>query len=89
MPSCRCDLSPIMEDKGMFCGQCQKELTECTCTDLNDRMRDASDSEFFAAKWCMKCDCYYTRCKCEHPEWAIRSGGKLIKLVTTEELKQN
>ena len=64
----------------MYCKSCQNEVEDCLCKDLNDRMRDASDSEFVMSKWCAKCDSYYTRCYCVEPDWVARTGGKLFPL---------
>lgn len=62
----------------MHCGICNTHTAECTCADLNDRMRRASDGQHIAVRWCKACDSYYSRCTCEKPEWRVRVGGKLV-----------
>jgi len=62
----------------MFCMKCNKELEECQCPDLAERMRELSDEGgFMAARWCAKCDNHYARCYCAEPEWMVRMDGKL------------
>lgn len=60
----------------MWCMKCQKELHECTCTDINERLRAISGSKNIASKWCTVCDKHYSQCKCERPIWGVRSDGK-------------
>jgi len=56
----------------MFCGKCQKDLSECCCDDLKERLQDAVDGGHFVYRYCKKCDQHYAKCKCEDPEWAIK-----------------
>ena len=64
----------------MGCGTCGQDVVDCKCEDLNQRMRDASDSDYVIMRWCKKCDSYYLRCSCPEPEWVARTGGKLEPL---------
>lgn len=59
----------------MTCGKCNHGIGDCICPDADQRLREASDSEFILFKWCRKCDKHYARCKCEEPDFGVRSGG--------------
>lgn len=58
----------------MFCTKCQKDLSECTCEDIKERLAKISESPHIATRWCVKCDNHYSQCKCENPVWGIKSG---------------
>jgi len=64
----------------MWCGVCQKNLSECTCEDLEERLQKVSNSLAtkgsggFAYKRCRKCEKHYTKCRCEQPEFYIYHG---------------
>lgn len=60
---------------GLTCGTCGKRIAECTCKDQDERLRQASDSDYVIFKWCRKCDKHYARCKCEVPDFGVRTGG--------------
>jgi len=60
----------------MFCCICQKELSECTCTNLEDRLDRAVVAGKFIYKYCKKCGKHYERCKCKKPEWGIKDQPK-------------
>jgi len=53
----------------MWCSKCQKELSECICDDLEERLAKLRNSEFLVMKWCARCDKHYAVCKCEDPVW--------------------
>lgn len=56
----------------MFCTKCQKDLSECVCEDLEERLNRAVSGGSFAYRYCKKCGKHYARCKCEDPEWAMK-----------------
>lgn len=60
----------------MFCMKCQKDLSQCTCPDLEERLDKAVVAGAFVYKYCKKCGKHYARCKCEKPEWLIRDQPK-------------
>jgi hypothetical protein len=62
----------------MFCMRCNVDLAECSCPDIDQRLKDASDSAHQAVKWCMVCDKHYARCRCEEPVFGIRTAGKVM-----------
>lgn len=62
----------------MWCGQCDHGIAECTCENLTERMRSASDSPHVALKWCRACDEYHHRCQCDDPDWVIRTDGAFV-----------
>lgn len=57
----------------MFCCRCQKDLSECTCEDLEERLKDAVAGGQFVYKYCKKCGHHYAKCKCDDPEWSIKT----------------
>jgi hypothetical protein len=74
----------------MFCGICNRELEDCVCANLTERMRKASGPNGpLASKWCAGCDNHYTGCKCAEPDWKIRTNGELhpVEKFTTLEGK--
>jgi len=60
----------------MWCMKCNKDLSECTCPDLEERLDRAVVGGGFVYKYCKKCGKHYARCKCEKPEWEIRDQPK-------------
>jgi uncharacterized protein with PIN domain len=58
----------------MWCCKCDKELSECTCPDIKERLASLSKSPYLATRWCKKCDNHYSQCKCAEPEWVIKTG---------------
>ena len=61
----------------MFCVKCQKDVSDCTCPDIAERLRSLSDGSHHIQRWCLACDQHYSQCKCENPVWGMRTGGKL------------
>jgi hypothetical protein len=62
----------------MWCAKCNHELSECTCPDIEERLRSLSgESGPLVSRWCILCDKHYSQCKCEAPTWVMRMGGKL------------
>jgi len=60
----------------MKCGRCMKELNECLCEDIEERLkREANDGVTY--KYCKKCDQHWQRCKCEKPEWGLKGMGPM------------
>jgi hypothetical protein len=55
----------------MWCMKCNHDLSECTCPDLLDRLKSATENAPFVFKRCKKCGRYHSQCKCEQPEWEI------------------
>lgn len=56
--------------------KCQNDLADCTCPDIAERLRKISDHGGIVSRWCTVCDRHYSQCKCEHPVWGVRHGGK-------------
>ena len=56
----------------MWCMKCNKELGDCTCEDLKERLETVAKSTHITSKWCSVCDNHHSKCKCEKPEWYIR-----------------
>ena len=61
----------------MWCMQCNKDLANCSCPDLNDRLRSLTNGKHNAARWCTVCDHHYASCTCQNPVWGLRTSGKI------------
>ena len=59
----------------MFCMKCQHDLSECTCPDLQERLKKATAGAPVAIKWCRRCDKSYHACHCERPGFYVRGGS--------------
>ncbi len=53
----------------MFCMICKKNLSECTCDDLEERLRNVAEGGNFVYRECTKCGKHYDRCKCKKPNF--------------------
>ena len=58
----------------MFCTLCENPLSQCTCSDIEERLKGAAESGRFAYKKCAICGRHYSRCKCVKPKWEIEGG---------------
>lgn len=58
----------------MICMKCQKHFSECTCSDLEERLNKAVKGGHFVYRYCKLCDKYYERCKCLNPVWGIKGA---------------
>jgi hypothetical protein len=57
----------------MFCTRCNNDLHDCTCPDIDERLRNLGA---VVIKWCLTCDKHYSRCHCEDPVFGVRTDGK-------------
>ena len=62
----------------MWCMQCNRDLGRCECPDLPERLAEIGQSANIVSRYCRICDKHYALCKCEIPEWAMKSGGKWV-----------
>ena len=53
----------------MFCAKCRKDLGECTCSDIYERLDSLRDNPHIVFRMCKKCGEHYSRCECDEPEW--------------------
>jgi hypothetical protein len=60
----------------MWCCKCNRDLSECVCPDINERLAGAVDGGQFIYRKCLKCGEHYTRCKCAEPEWVFPGAEK-------------
>jgi len=60
----------------MWCMKCNKHLSQCTCSDLEERLDKATAGGGFVYRRCAKCGKHYERCKCKNPNWEIRNQPK-------------
>lgn len=61
----------------MFCMKCQKDLSQCTCADLEERLNDAVAEGGFVYRYCKLCGKHYEKCKCKKPIWGIKDKEKV------------
>jgi len=60
----------------MWCGKCDRHLSECVCPDIKERLNRVAGMGSFVYRKCLKCGEHYSRCKCEQPEWKIEGAPK-------------
>lgn len=53
----------------MECGKCRKSIGDCTCPDMDERMKSLRNNPRYVYKMCEKCGRHFERCDCEHPVW--------------------
>lgn len=60
----------------MWCTICQADLSQCTCDDLEERLRSATEAldGKLVYRYCKKCDKHYAKCQCEEPDWGVRGA---------------
>jgi len=69
----------------MHCGRCNNPLNECTCPDIDERMRELTGpGSHLLAKWCLNCDKHYARCRCAEPLFGVRTDGKTSPAIFKE-----
>lgn len=56
----------------MWCTKCNRDISECTCDDIKERIARANESPHVLIRVCLKCGEHYSRCKCTKPEWNIK-----------------
>lgn len=60
----------------MWCAKCNRDISECICPDIDERLAAAVSGGMVVLKYCKKCDRHYKRCKCKKPEWEKRHQPK-------------
>lgn len=60
----------------MWCGVCNRDLSECVCHDLQERLSRLTDApgSRVAIKWCRRCGLSYHKCCCDEPDFYVRGG---------------
>jgi hypothetical protein len=53
----------------MYCNKCQKDIADCTCPDIDDRLASLTGTMIY--RKCKKCGKHYARCQCKDPEWVM------------------
>jgi hypothetical protein len=48
----------------MFCVICQREIYDCICPDINERLAAIGNHPAFAMRWCDACNKHIDRCDC-------------------------
>jgi len=57
----------------MWCNNCQKEIKDCTCENLEKRLNEAVKGGHFDYKICKLCGKHYARCRCTVPSFVLAS----------------
>jgi len=65
----------------MFCCKCQKDLSECTCGDIDERLASLNNSKYVVYRKCLICGKHYARCKCENPEWGMSGENEEVPII--------
>jgi uncharacterized protein with PIN domain len=68
----------------MFCTICKKDVEDCTCKDIEERLSSLKNSPHVVFRMCKRCEQHYSRCRCEEPEW-ISSNEEVPLPDLTEE----
>ena len=56
----------------MWCVTCQRELADCTCPDIEERLASLkAPGTHVATTWCRKCKKHAERCSCAIPEFEL------------------
>lgn len=68
----------------MWCGKCDKHLSQCVCEDLPERIKAIGASGAVVLHFCSGCGDYYARCKCQPPKPGLeqRLGDRIVGVVT-------
>lgn len=60
----------------MFCIKCQKDLSQCECPDLQERLDKIASGGHFVYRQCKVCGKHYDLCKCKNPIWGTSETPK-------------
>ena len=55
----------------MWCAKCNKELSECICSDLEERLESLKRNPNVSYRMCRRCMKHYALCRCEVPLWTM------------------
>lgn len=55
----------------MWCCKCNRDLSECVCPDIKERLNAVAGMGSFVYRKCNKCGEHYSRCKCPEPGWVV------------------
>jgi len=62
----------------MFCIRCQRDVYDCICPDINERLAAIASHQNFAVKWCVDCNKHVDQCDCpdvgQEKNTAMRTG---------------
>ena len=63
----------------MWCMKCNRDLSECICEDLDERLKSLSNDGTLTYRKCLKCGKHYDLCKCENPEWGMSGKNEIVE----------
>lgn len=55
----------------MYCARCGKNLGDCACPDIQERLSKLRNAPNVIYKMCKLCGQHYARCKCPNPIWGL------------------
>ena len=61
----------------MYCIKCDKHISNCTCGDIEERLKKVVTMGNFAYRACKICGRHYDFCKCENPEWGTITNHEI------------
>ncbi len=54
----------------MWCMKCNHELSDCTCSDINERLASIGGAGgTLVYRACKVCKKHYAQCRCKEPLW--------------------
>jgi hypothetical protein len=59
----------------MWCTKCRRDIADCICPDIEERLRSIAAASPFAYRYCRRCGKHYARCRCADPTWAVKAGA--------------
>ena len=67
----------------MYCTKCSKDISSCTCPDLDQRLEAIGGSCHVILTFCSGCGSHAARCKCPHPKPPLeqRLKGKICGVI--------
>lgn len=51
----------------MTCTECFKEVRDCTCPDIDQRLEDVAKGGLVVMAFCTRCKKHHERCSCPPP----------------------
>ena len=64
----------------MTCTKCNQVLALCACDDLETRLLKALDCPHIALRFCVNCEKYADRCRCDKPEHRQMYGSAILSM---------
>lgn len=73
----------------MYCCTCNKHISECTCPDIEERLKSLQSASHVLTRWCKTCGKHADRCGCaDGPSTELKSGGRVVSATELKPLVQ-